>query len=220
MNMMPRKWIIAGTSILLLSACAPPQTKTGQGALIGTAGGAAAGAIIGQAIGHDTKGTLIGTAIGAAVGGLAGMGIGRYMDNQEQALRTAMAQSNAASIQRSGDVLAVTFKGDTFFATGSSTIQPGGYAELDRMVSALNQYPETRIRVEGHTDNVGSEQMNMDLSQRRADAVKSALVSRGVAQERIISMGFGESRPKADNATPEGRLMNRRVEVFIEPQAA
>ncbi|MEF3168512.1 MAG: OmpA family protein [Deltaproteobacteria bacterium] len=219
---MNNRWIAAGVGLTFLtgiSGCAPPQTKTGQGALYGTAGGAAAGAIIGQAIGHDTKGTLIGTAIGAAVGGLAGAGIGRYMDNQEQALRNAMAHSNATSIQRTGDAIAVTFKGDVLFSTGSSAIQPGAYAEIDRMAQVLQQYPETRIRIEGHTDSTGSEQANLDLSQRRAEAVKNALISRGIAPERLTALGYGESRPIASNATPEGRQLNRRVEVFIEPRA-
>jgi len=216
------RWIAAGIGLTLLtgiSGCAPPQTKTGQGALYGTAGGAAAGAIIGQAIGHDTKGTLIGTAVGAAVGGLAGAGIGRYMDNQEQALRNAMAYSNATSIQRTGDAIAVTFKGDVLFSTGSSAIQPGAYVEIDRMAQVLQQYPETRIRIEGHTDSTGSEQANLDLSQRRAEAVKTALISRGIAPERLTALGYGESRPIASNTTPEGRQLNRRVEVFIEPRA-
>lgn len=219
---MKNRWIatVVGLGLLTgMGGCAPPETKTGQGALYGTAGGAAAGAIIGQAVGHDTESTLIGTAIGAAVGGLAGAGIGRYMDYQEQALRNAMAYSNAASIQRTGDAISVTFKGDVLFASGSSTLQPGAYPEIDRMAQVLKQYPETRIRIEGHTDSTGSEQTNLELSQRRAEAVKTALVSRGIAPERIVALGYGEGRPIASNATPEGRQLNRRVEVFIEPRA-
>ncbi len=218
---MDNRWIAAGVGLTLLTGvggCTPPETKTGKGAVYGTAGGAAAGAIIGQAVSHDTKGTLIGTAIGAAVGGLAGTGIGRYMDNQEQALRSAMAHSNATSIQRTGDAISVTFKGDVLFPTGSSAIQPGAYVEIDRMAQVLQQYPETRIRIEGHTDSTGSEQTNLELSQRRAEAVKTALISRGIAPERVTALGYGESRPIASNATPEGRQLNRRVEVFIEPR--
>lgn len=211
------KWFFYGVIALLLTACAAPQTRTQKGTVYGAATGAAVGAIIGQAVGHDTKATLEGAAIGAAVGGLAGAGIGHYMDKQEQALRQAMAASEAASIQRQGDILEVTLKSDFLFDVDSSIVKPGGYAEIDRLARILNQYPDTRIRIEGHTDSTGSEEYNLRLSQRRADAVKQLLVSRGVADYRITTIGYGESRPKASNATPAGRQLNRRVEIYIMP---
>ncbi len=213
------KWFFYGVIALFLTACAAPQTRTQKGTVYGTATGAAVGAIIGQAVGHDTKATLEGAAIGAAVGGLAGAGIGHYMDKQEQALRQAMAASEAASIQRQGDILEVTFKSDFLFDVDSSIVKPGGYAEIDRLARILNQYPQTKIRIEGHTDSTGSEEYNLRLSQRRAEAVKQLLVSRGVADYRITTIGYGESRPKASNATPAGRQLNRRVEIYIVPNS-
>lgn len=204
--------------VLCLTGCATPQTKTEQGAIYGAAGGAAAGAVIGQVIGHDTKGTLIGAAIGAAVGGLGGAGVGKMMDNQERDMRAALASSEAASVSREGNLLALTFKGDVTFDTNSAVVRPGLYSELNRVAGVMNQYPSTLIRVEGHTDSKGSNEYNMELSNRRANAVKSLLVQRGIAGSRIEAVGFGKSMPIASNDTEAGRQKNRRVEIKIAPQ--
>lgn len=209
-------WILL-TVFSLVTACAAPQTRTQKGAVYGGATGAAVGAVVGQAIGHDTKATLEGAAIGAVIGGLAGAGVGRYMDRQEEALRRAMAASQAASVRRQGDVLAVTFKGDFLFDIDSSVVHPGSYGEIDRLAKVLRDFPETRIRIEGHTDSTGPEAYNMRLSRERAEAVKRLLVARGVSPARMVAIGYGESRPRASNATPYGRQLNRRVEVYIEP---
>ncbi|MBN1548888.1 MAG: OmpA family protein [Syntrophaceae bacterium] len=204
--------------ILIFAGCAAPQTKTQKGAVYGAAGGAAAGAVIGQVIGRDTKGTLIGAAIGAAVGGLGGAAVGRMMDNQERDMREALASSEAAAISREGNLLAVTFKGDVTFDTNSTIVRPGLYSEIDRVAGVIKQYPETLIRVEGHTDSVGSEEYNMDLSNRRALSVKNLLVQQEIADARIEAVGFGETMPVATNETEAGRQMNRRVEIKIAPK--
>ncbi|MFA4915654.1 MAG: OmpA family protein [Syntrophales bacterium] len=206
--------------VLLLAGCAVPQaqTKTQQGGIYGAVGGAAAGALIGQIIGRDTKGTLIGAAIGAAVGGAGGAGIGKMMDNQERDMRNALASSEAAAVSREGNLLAVTFKGDVTFDTNSTVVKPGLYSELNRVAEVLNQYPETFVRVEGHTDSVGSAEGNMDLSSRRGNSVKTLLVQRGVADNRIEIVGFGETMPVATNDTEAGRQKNRRVEIKIVPK--
>ena len=205
--------------VFCLVACAGPQTKTQKGGAYGAAGGALAGAIIGQAIGGNTKSTLWGTAIGAAVGGLGGAGVGKMMDNQEREMREALAESQTASIRREGNLLAVTFKGDVTFDTNSTVVKPGLYAEIDRVAAVLTRYPQTLIRVEGHTDSVGSAQYNMDLSYRRANSVRDLLVQRGVNISRIQPVGFGETKPVATNDTEAGRQLNRRVEIKIAPQA-
>jgi len=182
----------------------------------GTAGGAAIGAVIGaglgQAIGGDTEGTLLGAGIGAALGGIAGNQIAAYMDRQEQALRNAMAESDAVNIQRTQDVLTATFKGDIFFDLDSSTLKPGAYSEIDRVSNVLNNYPQTTIRVDGHTDSTGPEDYNQRLSEKRAEAVKSALTQRGVDPRRIQAVGYGESQPISSNYA-----MNRRVGIAITP---
>ena len=207
---------IAGT--MCLAGCSAPMTKTQTGGAYGTAGGAAAGALLGQVIGHDTKSTLIGAAIGAALGGVTGAGVGHMMDQQEQQMSQSLANSDAVAVQRNGDLLAVTLKGDVSFDTNSSVVRPGIYSELDRIASSLIQYPQTVVRIEGHTDSVGGEAFNMDLSRRRAEAVRNLLMQRGVDGSRMEVVAFGESSPVATNATEAGRQMNRRVVIMIAPR--
>ncbi|MGC8720438.1 MAG: OmpA family protein [Thermodesulforhabdaceae bacterium] len=208
--------------VLLLSGCATqpgyPPSHAQQGVGIGAGVGAATGAILGAAIGGSGKAALLGAAGGALAGGLAGGLIGSYMDKQEQELRQAFANAQAATIQREQNILSVTFKSDVLFDTNSYTLKPGAYAEIDRLAKVLTDYPQTRVRVEGHTDSTGSPQYNQMLSERRAMAVRDALVQRGVDPRRIEVIGFGASQPVATNATEAGRQMNRRVTIVIIPQ--
>jgi outer membrane protein OmpA-like peptidoglycan-associated protein len=215
-----KRFKIAGLLMLVfaLAACAAPQTRTQKGGTYGAVGGAAAGAIIGQVIGGDTESTLWGAAIGAAVGGMGGAGIGRMMDNQEKEMRDALAASEDAAIRREGNLLSVIFKGDVTFDTDSTVVKPGLYSEIDRVAGVITRYPDTLIRVEGHTDSVGTEKYNMDLSFRRANSVRDLLVQRGVNISRIQPVGFGETMPVATNDTEGGRQLNRRVEIKIAPQ--
>ncbi|MEN8257172.1 MAG: OmpA family protein [Thermodesulfobacteriota bacterium] len=208
--------LLCSLCVMFVAGCSP-QSKTQSGAIYGTAGGAAAGAILGQAIGRDTEGTLYGAAIGAALGGLAGAGAGKMMDNQEREMRQALAESEAAAVRREGNLLAITLRGDVTFDTNSAIVRPGLYSEIDRISSVLRQYTQTVIRVEGHTDSIGTEAYNKDLSQRRANSVKTLFVQRGVEGSRIESIGFGESMPVATNDTESGRQMNRRVEIKVAP---
>lgn len=203
-------YLLIGSLMLTLMACA--NATTGQkGAAIGAGVGAAAGAGLGQAIGRNTESTLIGAGIGAALGGLAGWQIGEYMDRQEAELQQALASSEAAAISREQDVLTATFKGDVFFDYDSAILKPGAYTEIDRTAGVLNRYPQTTILVAGHTDSKGSETYNQQLSERRAQAVRDALVNRGVDPRRLRVIGYGESQPiSSDDA------MNRRVELRIE----
>jgi len=206
--------VLVVTLALSLSSCAM-ETKQQQGTAVGAGVGAAAGALLGQAIGRNTQATLLGAAIGAGVGGLAGNQIGRYMDQQEQDLRNAIGYAEGASIRREQDVLTATFKSEAFFDSNSSSLKPGAYNEIDRVAGVLSRYPQTTIQVAGHTDSRGSEQYNMELSQRRADAVKYALVQRGIDPMRIRSYGYGESQPISSSDA-----MNRRVEIIIIPNQA
>lgn len=200
-----------------LAGCMQPQNRTQQGAMIGTGVGAAVGAGLGQVIAKDTKGTLIGAAIGAGVGGLAGGAFGRYMDNQEASMRQQLAGVEAANVQRNADMLAVTFKSDFLFDVNSASLKPGSFDEIARVAGVLNQYPQTNILIAGHTDATGSDAYNQQLSQRRAEAVKAALVGQGVSPMRMNTVGYGEGRPLADNNSEAGRQMNRRVEITITP---
>jgi outer membrane protein OmpA-like peptidoglycan-associated protein len=229
---MKKMVILVSIVAVALVGCA---TKTQTGAGVGAGVGALLGAGVGQAVGHDTSSTLIGAAIGAAAGGLTGAAIGNYMDKQEQSMRQAIANSEAASIRRdqevlaeaksdstkkSVDVLTVTFKSDYLFAVNSFTLLPGAYDELDRVSKVLTQYPDTNIRIAGHTDSTGSEDYNQKLSERRAEAVKAALVGTGVNPSRLTTIGYGEGKPIASNNTEAGRQQNRRVEIRIVPQQA
>jgi outer membrane protein OmpA-like peptidoglycan-associated protein len=197
--------------VTFLFSCAGP-TQQERGTRTGALIGSAAGAILGQAIGRNTVATILGAGIGAAIGGITGNQIGAYMDRQEQELRAAMAQSEAASIQRTQNVLTATFKSEVLFDFDSSTLKPGAYSEMDRVARILNNFPQTMIRVEGYTDSKGSDAYNQALSERRAIAVKNALTHRGVDPARIQTVGYGKSQPISSNDA-----MNRRVNIVIIP---
>jgi len=203
---------------MMLWGCAQPPSKTQKGAMYGTGIGAAVGAGLGQVIGGDTESTLIGAGIGGALGGVAGGSIGRYMQNQEAALQQEFAASDAADVRRNVDVLTVTFKSDVLFDVDSAALKPGGYTEVNRVAEVLKQYPQTDIQIAGHTDSTGAETYNQQLSERRAMSVQNALANQGVDARRMRAIGFGESQPIADNSTPAGRQLNRRVVVTIAPQ--
>lgn len=202
---------------VLFAGCAAPQNNQEKGTRYGAAGGTAAGALLGQAIGGNTKATLIGAGVGALAGGVIGNQIGKKMDKQEAAMRSELAAVEAANIQRTADVLAVTFKSDYLFAVGSANLNAGAFNEISRVSRVLNQYPDTSIQVAGHTDSTGSEESNKTLSENRADNVKNALIGQGVNPNRISIIGFGETAPIADNSSEAGRQLNRRVVITIRP---
>ncbi|MGB3221801.1 MAG: OmpA family protein, partial [Desulforhopalus sp.] len=101
------------------------------------------------------------------------------------------------------------------FKTGEAGLMPGAQRAIGQLVGFLNNHPETKISVEGHTDNTGSESSNMMLSQKRAESVASALMARGISPDRITTKGFGEMYPVANNDSASGRQENRRVEIVF-----
>ncbi|RRQ21340.1 OmpA family protein [Thiohalobacter thiocyanaticus] len=136
----------------------------------------------------------------------------------------AVAARQAEEYQRRIDALqaeitdrgVVLTLGDVLFATGSAELQAGANSNLNKLVNFLRQYPERRVQIEGHTDNVGSTEYNQGLSQRRADSVRYYLEQQGIASQRLSASGIGMDRPVANNDTATGRQQNRRVEIVIE----
>ena len=179
----------------------------------GAAAGAAAGAVLGEVIG-DKAGK--GAAIGAAAGAAIGSGIGIYQDRQQAKLRERLRNSGV-SVTREGNNIYLNMPSDITFASNQSSITPGFYETLNSVALVLNEFNKTTISVYGHADSTGPEDYNMQLSQSRAQSVVGYLVSQGVASSRLRAIGFGETRPLADNGTESGRAANRRVEVVIDP---
>jgi len=135
---------------------------------------------------------------------------------QQQAERAAALERDLQSLAaRSTQRGMVVTLGDVLFATGQATLQPGAQRSVQQLAAVLQQYPERRVLIEGFTDNQGSEQMNLDLSQRRADAFRVALLAAGVDASRIDVRAHGKAFPVADNNTAAGRQQNRRVEVLF-----
>jgi outer membrane protein OmpA-like peptidoglycan-associated protein len=123
-----------------------------------------------------------------------------------------------AAVTKEARGMVITLSGSVLFASNESTLLPAAMIKLNEVADALTKgNPDSNITVEGHTDSQGQRQYNMDLSKKRADAVRDQLVSRGVAQDRIKAVGIGPDRPIASNNTAEGRANNRRVEIIVEP---
>jgi outer membrane protein OmpA-like peptidoglycan-associated protein len=216
-----KKLTLAASAALILAACTTnPYTgerqasKAGRNAAIGAAGGAIAGAVIGNNTGGGDAGK--GAAIGAAVGGLAGGGIGVYQDRQEARLRQELA-STGVRVQRDGDNITLIMPGNITFASSQSDIRPDFYATLNSVSKVLQEYDQTAVVVQGHTDSTGSDSYNDQLSVRRAEAVGNYLASQGIAAQRIDAQGYGERQPIASNNTEQGKAQNRRVEIQLVP---
>ncbi len=207
--------MIRSTFLVLLAAGAACATNTGKGAAVGAGGGALAGAGIGALAGGG-KGALIGAAIGAGTGAATGAVIGRYMDNQQKALK----EVKGAKVEREGDKLIVRFNSAILFDTGKSALRPQSKHDLDEFAKVLVQYKETDLVIEGHTDNTGKQGFNQKLSAARANAVIAHLVKDGVTHDRMVGRGLGDSRPIGDNTTNAGRQQNRRVQVEIAANEA
>jgi len=140
----------------------------------------------------------------------------------------AVEQRNAATIQsaqlqaeveqlkaKQTDRGLVLTLGDVLFDTGRASLNPGAAMKLDRLAAFLNEHPDRRVQIEGFTDSVGGDAYNQGLSERRAEAVKSALTMRGIDPSRISTEGYGKAYPVASNSDSGGRQLNRRVEVVI-----
>jgi outer membrane protein OmpA-like peptidoglycan-associated protein len=199
-------------SVILISTGCASWNKTQKGAVVGTAAGGGMGAVIGRASGN----TALGTIIGAAVGGAAGAVIGNQMDKQAEEIQKKVPD---AKVERVGEGIVVEFNSNVLFGFDKSALSYDAKASLDKLVTVLNEYKDTDIELQGHTDSRGSLAYNQGLSEERAGAVSRYLADSGVTASRMTIKGFGETLPKYDNATETGRSENRRVEFLITANA-
>lgn len=199
--------IIISTALFLLSSCATTDENknTVKGAGIGAAAGALLGGIIGNQQGNSGKGAAIGAVVGGAIGGVAG----QRMDKQAAELK------KIAETKRTEQGLVTKLKSDILFETGKADLKDQAKSNLAEMASIMKKYPENILTIKGYTDNTGSAKTNEVLSQKRADAVKSLLVSDGIPRSVVSTMGMGPSNPVADNKNSAGRKQNRRVEIEV-----
>jgi outer membrane protein OmpA-like peptidoglycan-associated protein len=206
--------LLAFAALVLGAGCATtqsddPYAQTKRGAAIGAAIGAAAGFFVGDGELDEILGT-------AAVGAGLGAGVGLYMDKQQQALE----EIEEVNVERVDDeTLRVNFDSDILFAVDSATLSAQSMSSLDEFAQVMRDFPKTAILIQGYTDSTGSEQHNMQLSERRARSVYNHLALREVAEARMAAIGYGEGYPVADNGTPEGRAMNRRVAILVKGKA-
>lgn len=192
--------------VILFASC--NTTRTFRGGAIGAGAGGAIGGVIGSGSDNTAKGAIL----GAVIGGTAGALIGNYMDKQAEELAQDL---EGAKIERIGEGIKITFDSGILFDFDSAELTPVSRQNIQDMAGTLVKYDDTKILIEGHTDNKGTEEYNQELSEERAASVSDLLKSRGVAGSRISEVGYGEEVPVADNSTEAGRSLNRRVEVAI-----
>ena len=201
-------------ALALVSGCTTVNPYTGQTqtskATWGTAIGAATGALIGST--QSSTGALVGGLAGAAIGG----GTGYYLDVQAAELRAELV-STGVQVVKSDDNIRLIMPGNITFKTDSDDISSSFYPVLNSVARVLNKYSNSTILVSGHTDNTGSAEYNLKLSQDRAQSVAAYLQGQGVSNTRFEVIGMGYSNPIASNATTQGRAQNRRVEIKIIP---
>ncbi|WP_142532831.1 OmpA family protein [Saccharicrinis carchari] len=192
--------------IVILGGC--NSTKTLKGGAVGAGAGGAIGGVIGSGSDNTAKGVIFGAMIGGAAGAL----IGKYMDMQTEELQKDL---EGAEVERIGEGIKITFDSGILFGFDSSQLTEPSKKNIEELAKVLNKYDDTEILIEGHTDSKGAEGYNQKLSEERAKSVVDQLTDRNVANKRFTIVGHGEAMPIADNATEEGRRLNRRVEVAI-----
>jgi outer membrane protein OmpA-like peptidoglycan-associated protein len=193
------------TALAFLICSCKSANKQQKGTVIGAAGGAAVGAIIG-------KGSIWGILAGAAIGGTAGNLIGKKMDQQAKELKQAVP---TAQVERVGEGINLTFESGLIFQLNSSDIGESYKSDLASAAEVFKKYPETNIVIEGHTDDTGPDDYNMTLSEKRAKAVQAFLEAKGVKADRMTAKWYGETQPKYPNDSEANRQKNRRVELAI-----
>ena len=183
------------------------------GGFIGAAGGAVIGGVVGHNVADDAElGAFIGGIVGASVGSI----IGNKMDQQAKKIEEELP---SVAVERVEEEINIVFDetSGVYFETNKYELNESSRETIKKLANILYEYPNSNIRIEGHTDSVGKEESNFVLSKNRAMSVKDYLVSQGISEERFTVEYYGEARAVYDNETPEGRAKNRRVEVTISP---
>jgi outer membrane protein OmpA-like peptidoglycan-associated protein len=224
MNSKSIKFVLAATGLtIVLGACTTldPYTRESKtsNATKGAIIGAVSGAVVGLVSGDDSVERRKHALIGAGVGALAGGAIGYYMDQQEAKLRAEL-EGTGVSVTRIGDNITLNMPGHVTFATNSSDLSPAFLDVLTSVSKVLTEFDKTVVEVAGHTDSDGSQEYNQGLSERRAQSVAQYFRSQKIMDQRLITIGMGETRPVADNSTATGKQANRRVEITMVPVTA
>jgi len=199
--------ILAGTLVCaafvpLLTSCAK-RVERNQGTAV---------AVSATPIGKETGATVRNAIMGAAASGPAATSITRQMDKQARELAFELPGS---VVQRLGGGIVVTLPEGMLFAQESDELTPASRDNLRRLGSSIEQYPNTRVMIVGHSDAEGGKERNLNLSERRAQAIASLLEQIGVNRARMTTIGRGDAEPIATNDTDAGRQWNRRVEIAI-----
>ncbi len=219
-TILKRIYVITFSLLVLVNftGCKATQNANNKqkGAVIGVAGGAILGAILGEKAGKGGNGEL-GAVIGGVDGGTAGVLIGNRMDKQAQEIQEEIP---GAVVERVDDGIVITFDENSgvYFDTNKFNINTASQETLNKLAAILQENMDTNVIVVGHTDSSGAAEYNMTLSEKRANAVTNYFVgSKGLNQLRFTTNWFGEEQPTHDNTMPEGRAKNRRVNVVIVP---
>lgn len=217
-----KRFFVFITCIFALSACTTFDPYTGEEKTTNTSKGAGIGAgtafILSYLANKDKSSRERNQRMlrDAGIGALVGGGVGYYMDTQEAKLRQQL-RSTGVSITRDGNNITLIMPGNITFPTNGSDLKADFYQVLDSVALVLSEFDKTIIVVAGHTDSIGSESYNQELSERRAHSVTAFLINKKIAAARFDTVGFGESHPIADNKTNKGRSLNRRVELTLLP---
>lgn len=224
--------LIVAIAVSTVSCQTANNNRRATGAVVGTAVGAGAGAVI------DKDNPFRGALIGAAAGALLGTGVGHVLQKQKEAfdrieeLETRQqaiviqqppqngedGQSQRPSQGEQVEALLITVPSEVLFERGSSALSAPGIQKVKDVAKVLTDYPDSDIYVRGYTSSEGDDKTNFELSQRRAEVVKNELSAAGVSISRLYAQGMGSSNPVATNDTEVGRALNRRVELIVVPR--
>lgn len=207
--------LMASAAVLTLASCTDPAVVTGT-SYSKEKNGAMIGGLLGGLVGATKGGKE--AVIGAAAGAIVGTAIGGALSDQQKDLEDTISNSEI-DIVNTGTQLIVVMPQGLLFDSDSAAVKSGLNGDLAALATNLQNYPNSTVTVNGHTDNTGTAEHNQALSQRRADSVKASLTSGGVPSARISAIGKGEDSPVASNLTEEGKAANRRVEIVIIPNS-